>query len=277
MRRSRRHFPQSVRHTTLAVLSAIALVLILAQLIWAAAGSLDPTFGSGGRALTDFSSGSTDDALAIAIQPSDGKIVVVGMSDANDNGDFDFAVSRYNTDGTLDTSFGTGGIVLTDFADGSDDEAFGVAIQPADGKIVVVGLSDFSIAVARYSPDGTLDASFGKDHTGKVTTNFTADSTDLAVAVSIQPADGKIIVAGRTDANFTDQFALVRYNPDGTPDKSFNSDGKIIVPWFSPNSSDDATAVAIPSDGKIVVVGTTTDANGSNQLALVRYRPTGTL
>src|SRR5207244_4287411 len=143
--------------------------------------------------------GTKSHAYAVAVQPGDDKIVAVGTTDAN-NGDF--AVARYNPDGTLDATFGTNGRVTTDF--GHDDKAAAVALQ-GDGKIVAVGSSEaaggnfFSskFAVARYNPDGSPDLTFGTN--GRVVTGIsTFSSDDSANAVAIQPFTNKIVVAGST-------------------------------------------------------------------------------
>ena len=157
-------------------ISAAAIMLVFSasgQRAQAAGGDLDPTFGTGGQVMTDFNH-STDIANAVALQP-DGKLVVVGQTYTNN--DFsgeDFAVARYNTDGTLDTTFGTRGKVRTDFP-GLAAVASSVLIQP-DGKILVAGgafpnftfLGDFELV--RYNPNGSLDTSFGNG--GIVTTSF---------------------------------------------------------------------------------------------------------
>lgn len=162
-------------------------LLFAPTLCLAAAGDLDLTFGDGGLVITDID-GSHTGAEDVAIQ-ADGKILVAG-----DLG-WDFALARYNPDGTLDTGFGADGQVTTDFG-ASHDEAYGVVIQ-TDGKILVAGASyvpstGWDFALARYNSDGTLDNSFGTD--GKVTTDFTA-SGDSAEELVIQD-DGKIVVAG---------------------------------------------------------------------------------
>src|SRR5262249_16807199 len=123
-RRARRVRPHvsavpSSKRVTRALPIACTLLLVLAHLLWAAPGDLDPSF-NGGTVPTPFSSASDDEAFAVAIQP-DGKIVVAGFSTAN--GSADFALARYNVDGSLDSTFGNGGKVLTDFTSGSDDEA----------------------------------------------------------------------------------------------------------------------------------------------------------
>ena len=152
--------------------------------------ALDPTFGGTGTVTTDFS-GSDDSATSSAVQ-ADGKIVAVGSSFPGP----DFAAVRYNTDGSLDPSFGGTGKVTTNVI--SYDIASSVVIQ-ADGKIVVAGYgsgSNYDFALVRYNTDGSLDASFG--NTGKVTTDFIMSSQDFANSVAIQ-ADGKIVAAGLID------------------------------------------------------------------------------
>ncbi len=234
------------------------------------AGSLDTSFDTDGKLTTAI--GTDDDsARAIAIQ-SDGKIVAAGYSW---NGtDYDFALARYNTDGSLDTSFDTDGKVTTAFGTG-DDSARAIAIQ-SDGKIVAAGYSwngtDYDFALARYNTDGSLDASFDTD--GKVTTAF-GTMNDIAVAIAIQ-SDGKIVAAGSSwnDANQYYDFALARYNTDGSLDTSFDTDGKLTTAFGSFN--DEAYAIAIQSDGKIVAAGYS--SNGANDdFALARYNTDGSL
>jgi uncharacterized delta-60 repeat protein/uncharacterized repeat protein (TIGR01451 family) len=214
----------------------------------------------------------------------------------------DFALARYNTDGSLDDgtandstpadNFGGDGLVITDFF-GNDDEAHDVVIQ-SDGKIVAGGFAlnpethdDF--ALARYNTDGSLDVdnSFSSpDATGpfgtggKVTTDFDA-SEDRGFSLALQ-IDGKIVLAGssgpfiaeRTGAGLapggieSTDFALARYNTDGKLDSSFSMDGLVTTDFF--NSFDQARGVAIQSDGKIVAAGFA-DNDSSNQFALARY------
>ena len=213
-------------------------------------GSLDTSFSTDGKVTTAIGSGN-DYGYAMAVQ-SDGKIVVAGISN-NGNND-DFALARYNTDGSLDTSFGSNGKVTTAIGSG-DDDALAVAVQ-SDGKIVVAGSSDGHFALARYNADGTLDTSFSTD--GKVTTSF-GTSNEGAQAVAVQ-SDGKIVAAGRTSTH----IALVRYNADGSLDTSFSSDGKVTTAIGG--TGDRAYAVALQSNGKIVVAG-----QGNNDFALARY------
>ncbi|HEX8181916.1 MAG TPA: Calx-beta domain-containing protein, partial [Pyrinomonadaceae bacterium] len=223
----------------------------------AAASDLDPTFDTDGKQTTDFF-GGLDLARGIAIQ-SDGKYVVAGSA-LQPNSDTVFALARYNTDGSLDTSFGSGGKVTTAFTTGNS-VAHAVAIQ-ADGKIIAVGggtSGDFEIA--RYNSDGNLDNSFDGD--GKLTIDFFG-GVDLAQALVIQP-DEKIVVVGVAQQN----FALVRLNPQGSFDASFGTGGKLITAFADQSS---AHAVALQSDGKIIVGG---DAGFDS--ALARYNGDGSL
>jgi uncharacterized delta-60 repeat protein len=226
----------------------------------AAAGALDPTFSGDGRQTTDLGGG----ANGVAIQ-ADGKIVVVGLAGGGGN---DFALARYNPNGSLDPSFSGDGRQRTDF--GSRDRANGVAIQ-ADGKIVAIGASgrgDF--ALARYNPNGSLDPSFSRN--GKQRTDF--GSRDSANGVAIQ-ADGKIVVAGVASGGADGgEFALARYNPNGSLDRSFSGDGKQTTDVGAGN--DEAKAVALQGDGKIVAVGGST-IEEFGDFALARYNPNGSL
>ena len=153
---------------------------------------------------TDF--GGNDVGRSVAVQ-SDGKIVVAGFTDAG--GTRDFALARYNVNGSLDTSFGVGGKVLTDFG-GLEDVGVSLAVQ-SDSRIVVAGQSNtggnYDFALARYNASGTLDATFGAG--GKVLTDF-GGSYDRGDSVAVQ-GDGKIVVAGQSNAGGADDFALARY------------------------------------------------------------------
>jgi uncharacterized delta-60 repeat protein len=207
-------------------------------------GSLDTTFGTGGWVSTDLY--GNDEAAAIAVQP-DGKILL-GCTAV-----FDFYLVRYNMDGNLDAAFGTGGWVRTDFL-GSEDEAKAVAVQP-DGRIIVAGYAmdsnyKYDFALVRYLADGSLDTSFGVG--GKVTTDLTGDN-DQARGIAIQP-DGKIIVVGPAKhTGYFHDFAVARYNSNGTLDASFGTNGWVFTHFGG--AHDFAYAVALQTDGKIVVAG----------------------
>jgi uncharacterized delta-60 repeat protein len=250
-----RDAPRASRLLTAAFALLLGL-LALGSAALAAGGDLDPTFSGDGKVLTDF--GLDDGANGVAIQ-ADGKIVAAGF---RRNQASDFALARYNPDGSLDPTFDGDGKVLTDF--GGFDFALGVAIQ-TDGKIVAAGFAGAganpsNFALARYNADGSLDPSFDGD--GRVMTAF---------GVAIQ-ADGKIVAAGRSYAGARPfDFALARYNPDGSLDPSFDGDGRVLTGFGGDESAFD---VAIQADGKIVAAG----AGGANgNFLLARYLPDGGL
>ncbi len=227
-------------------------------------GSLDTSFDADGKVLTAVGSGD-DRGQALALQ-SDGKILVAGRSSN------DFALVRYNANGSLDAGFGTAGVVTTAVGSGND---FGYALAlQSDGKILVAGQShngsNYDVALVRYNTNGSLDAGFGT--AGKVVTALGA-STDGANALALQ-SDGKILVAGLSDNGSNIDVALVRYNANGSLDTSFGSAGKLTTAVGS--GDDRGYALALQPDGKILVAGY--GYNGSNvDFALVRYHPDGSL
>ncbi|HEU4836724.1 MAG TPA: delta-60 repeat domain-containing protein [Pyrinomonadaceae bacterium] len=237
-------------------------------------GSLDQTFGNGGLVKTDFN--EMESARAVAIQP-DGKIVVAGTISRFD-GSTDFAVLRYHEDGTLDSSFGQGGLVSTDFYN-TVDSAADLAITP-NGEIVVAGtvwwVTDFvdsDFAVVRYDSDGNLDMTFG-DH-GKVTVHSEIDE-DLAAMV-LTPK-GQIVLAGtRTSVpgeGYNVDFVLFRFNRDGSLDASFGIDGRVITDFSAVDTLSD---VALTSDGDIIAVGTAQPTPGHLDFVVARYNRNGRL
>ncbi len=174
---------------------------------------------------------------------------------------------RYNTDGSLDTSFGGDGIVTTALSP-REDYCFGVVVQ-GDGKIVVAGYSNNGIdtSLVRYNTDGSLDTSFDGD--GIVITPSTAYAWGMALQ-----ADGKIVVTGEGFDGAKGNFAVLRYDPDGSLDTSFHGDGKVMTRLGL--GEDFAKGVAIQPDGRIVVAGCS--QNGSRRdFALVRYNTDGSL
>lgn len=237
-------------------------------------GSLDTTFGVGGKLTTDFgTAGHHDSANRLAIQ-SDGKIVAVGMADNS----LLFAVARYNSDGSLDASFDGDGKATIDLstinATGYWEAASNVVLQ-ADGKIVIVGtvrlsLTDSDFAVVRLNADGSLDTTFGGGD-GIVITHLTAGDAGIGVAID---AGGKIVVSGRYQQSATNHdFAVLRYNSDGTPDSGFGIAGVALADL---GGDDYGATLAMQSDGKIVMTGET-NAGGTLDFALVRFSAAGTL
>ena len=235
-------------------------------------GSLDTSFDGDGRVTTDFG-GVLEVATGVAIQPN-GKIVAAGPTGAVD----DFALARYNRDGSLDTSFDGDGKVTTDFGS-SFEAALGVAIRP-NGEIVAVGFGGATddFALARYNRDGSLDTSFDGD--GKVTTDFgfigpfgdPVHTIDVATGVAIQ-SNGNIVAAG-SRLGFGYEFAMARYNGDGSLDTDFGFGGKVTTN----GELDNAFGVAIQLDGKIVAAGTPTGfGEDGPSWALARYNRDGSL
>lgn len=277
--------PKMSSHFDLKMPVCLAVLLSLALIstpLLASEGDLDPSFGTNGKLTTDFFN-HLDRATALAIQP-DGRVIVVGRSaegsDLDDITKSDFAILRYNSDGSLDNSFGAGGKVTTNFL-GFPAGANAVALYP-DGRIVVVGYvdrnkdeeSDFGIV--RYNSDGSLDTSFDQD--GKVTTGFFGFDNN-AYTVAVQP-DGKLLVGGLAGKLSNDtgwEFALVRYNENGSLDSSFGTNGKAITDFFG--SDDLAQAMILQPDGKIVLAGDVVNlpANTNHDFGLARYNPDGSL
>lgn len=230
-------------------------------------GDLDSTFGSGGMVKTDFS-GNSDWINAIVMQP-DGKAVVAGGT-SNSARVSSFALARYNSDGSLDQSFGNAGRVITN--QGGLTVATSLAVVE-DGKILAGGIAhgngqDF--AMARYNEDGAVDASFGSN--GVVVTDL--GSADIAWNMTVQP-DGKILLGGEVGrAGQASSFAVVRYKKNGGIDPSFGLGGKIAVQFSS--GFDEAYAIALQADGKIVLAGAA-DLNGNSPFAIARLHSNGSL
>ncbi|HEV7643282.1 MAG TPA: hypothetical protein VGO50_05000 [Pyrinomonadaceae bacterium] len=205
-------------------------------------GSLDPIFGTGGTVLTIVDGGTTTASKA-AIQP-DGKIVIVGTAPGGQ------LVARYLPDGTLDNSFGTGGIVQTN-EPGSSFSGVSVALQ-VDGKIVVGGNNSTGLAylVTRYNSDGSLDTSWDGDgiksipYTAGAANNGFAAVGIRAIAVKL---DGRIVALGHKNI-------LFQFNSDGSEDTTFDGDGA----RQALNGNDkDPYSLAVSASGRITVVGAT--------------------
>jgi uncharacterized delta-60 repeat protein len=231
-------------------------------------GSLDLTFDNDGRRI--FSSANSDDrAFAVAVQPGDGKIVVAGYT--NLLGTNDVLVMRFNANGSVDTTFDSDGRVVINGP--GNDIGQALALQ-ADGKIVVAGytnvLGDNDFLVVRLNVNGSLDGTFNGDGR-QIIRGF--GGNDRAQAVRMQ-SDGKIILAGYTNAAGNNDFAVARLNANGSLDVSFDVDGRQIVNGFG--GDDRAQAVAVQPDGKIVLAGYT-NAAGNNDFALARLTPNGSL
>jgi uncharacterized delta-60 repeat protein len=237
------------------------------------AGALDTTFNTTGIVTTAI--GDDDEASALAIQ-SDGNLVAAGISLNLTLAQSKFALVRYNTDGSLDASFGTGGIVTT--AIGTfDDEAFALAIQ-SDGKLVVAGYSfngtQNVFALVRYNTDGSLDTTFNT--TGIVTTAIGIDDDEInSLAID---SNGNLVAAGfslnGTLGNY--EFAMARYTTAGALDTTFNTTG--IVTTVIGTDDDEINSLAIDSNGNLVAAGfSLNDTLGQYEFAMARYTTAGAL
>jgi uncharacterized delta-60 repeat protein len=233
-------------------------------------GSLDKTFGNRGVAKTAIVSGNFDRIYAIALQP-DGKIVAVGGTSPSNNSGREVVLARYNANGTLDTSFGKGGLALdhipTTPLAGGDTDRMGIAVDPGTGQIVVEagGLAIPNLIyhparVIRYSGGGALDKSLGGigyvtfDGTGLPPLSSQAD-------VAIQPQDHRILVAGWVPNTGLEQ-GLARLNPDGT------LDGSLTV--TADTEHGEVETIKLQSDGRILVGG---DGVAGDILSVLRYNP----
>lgn len=232
-----------------------AAAFLFAVAVWThhqvTAVDLDPTFGTGGVASTDFNLGQ-DSIAAMAIQP-DGKIVTAGSA-YNRAASFDFALARYDTNGALDTSFGGAGKVTLDF-NGKRDQAYGLAIQ-SDGKIVVAGTAvgtgtTSDLALARFDTNGNLDTGFGIG--GKVLTALTANDDEIH-KIALQ-TDGKIVATGAGNfGNFNSDIVVARYNGNGALDTGFGGGaGYVVIDYFG--GQDEGNGVAVLTNGKLLVAG----------------------
>ena len=236
-------------------------------------GDLDSTFGVVGKVQTAFGAKSSY-GRDIALQ-TEGKMVVVGYSGIYPG--FNSAIARYNSDGTLDTTFGTNGTVVSHFS--TTDMFAAVAIQ-SDGKIVAVGSaavppsgsSYTAVLVALYNSNGTLDPTFGSN--SAVINTLPGDSS-AAQDINLL-ADGRILVGGYTITVDFARIALLRYNSNGSLDQTYGTAGSAIIEFPVGGYSGGAagSALALQANGKAVLVGTFTD-NSFGEFALARANSDG--
>ena len=231
-------------------------------------GDLDPTFDGDGIVTTAFADGY-DVIFAMELQP-DGKILGAGGTNFIAGTETDFVLLRYLTDGSLDESFGDGGIVTTDF-ELAHDLANAMYLMP-DGRILAAGYSGNDWAIARYLPDGELDTTFSND--GKLLVDFDLEN-DQAFGIATQ-SDGKIVVGGfATVDGFYPRFALARFYENGDPDLSFGVDGKTTETVFG--RWDQARALILRPDDRIMLVGYTQDLMNSFDMTVMQFNSNGAL
>jgi uncharacterized delta-60 repeat protein len=233
-------------------------------------GTLDTSFGNGGKVIQPI--GSFDDyGSSLAIRP-DGKILLGGSCRGVSNSDF--CIARFNSDGTLDTSFGNGGKVIQPIGS-FDDYGSSLAIRP-DGKILLggscPGVSNFDFCIARFNSNGTLDTSFGSS--GIVMQDISSLYSDNGNSLVIQP-DGKILLGGYCYGVINNDFCIARFNSNGTLDTSFGSSGKVIQPIGTVD--DYGYSLAIQSDGKILLGGSCGYSISNSDFCIARFNSNGTL
>ncbi|NMO15911.1 hypothetical protein HPC49_24205 [Pyxidicoccus fallax] len=235
-------------------------------------GTVDTTFAGGtGLVTTLLASGTCNATPAPAALQPDGKIVIASTRDQA--GPTDFALLRYTASGAPDTTFGSGGLVIYNYV--MYDHATDVAIQP-DGRILLAGASsnntNLDFVVARFTSTGALDSTFGFG--GRATYGFASGSNDSLSDMVLQP-DGKVLVVGLTYTPGTPDFGLVRFTASGALDSSFGSGGALKINLFG--STDQAMAVAVQTDGKILVGGNAYYPAGSQYyMTLLRLNASGT-
>ena len=246
---------------------------------YSSAGALDTDFDGDGKVTTDVGASGRDRGWGVALQ-SDGKIVVAAETTVSNLGS-DFAVLRYSSAGVLDTAFDSDGIVTTDaFATGTTnavenyraDRARVVAVQ-SDNKIVAAGavatVRGVPLGVARYDISGALDTAFDSD--GFVVTEGPAPRVNFAVEALALQSDGKIVAAGTAvGISAEHDFGVMRLTAAGALDTSFDTDGKVGVDVDG--RTDRGAAMALQSDGKIVVAGQAND-----YFAVIRLTAAGAL
>ena len=226
----------------LPIVVALATLLVSASIARAAPGDLDTSFGAGGKQTLNF--GGTDRATKVVTTP-DGRIVVVGSTDATGGGDF--AVARFTSGGAPDTSFNATG--RESLGSAANDIGGGVVVLPNE-QIVVSGQANATqdFVTWRLNADGSLDTSFAGGAGGSVV-DFGGND---AVNAMIRQPDGKLVLVGSTSASGGGDFAIVRLNADGSLDSTFAGGGKETIDF---GGADAALAVALAPDGKIVVAG----------------------
>lgn len=234
-------------------------------------GTFDPTFGTSGKVTTSYGTEGFEAKTGL-LQP-DGKIIVAGDSYTNASlGYSQVVVVRYNTDGTLDTTFDSDGMTFTQVPTSNEDFSKSVVLQP-DGKIVV-GVqtrtnANFDFVLIRYNPDGSLDSSFGLN--GIARNNLSA-TNEAIYDIALLPS-GKIIAVGYKSGTSNDDVYAVQYNADGSIDTTFGVNGAFNYDFASNHNY--AFAVAVDSNNKIVIGGRYTGASYSSPFVL-RLLPNGT-
>jgi uncharacterized delta-60 repeat protein len=242
-------------------------------------GSLDNTFGNNGVASASFPFNLDDWTTNVGIQ-SDGKIVTAGLT--FDGTNFHFALVRFDQNGILDATFGTGGFSFAAYSGNLNGFINDIAILNDDSIVVAgsVGLNavdpEFNFGAGKFDANGNLDLTFGTN--GLINTELSPGLWDNANSIEIQ-SDQKIVLAGTSDKGTSKDFAVVRYNTDGTLDPSFGNNG-VVITDTTLSYDDFINEIVIQSDGKIVGTGTTQSGQPNNRhgvITLLRYNTDGSL
>jgi uncharacterized delta-60 repeat protein len=248
-------------------------------------GNLDVSFGNDGKVLTPLGIDMENEYNSVQVLDN-GKIMVAATNGIMSSG-YDFAIVQYNADGTLDTNFGTNGIVITDF-NTKDNEVRSLITLPnhkfiVGGEIYINssnGYTDF--AVARYNENGTLDTTFGNNGLSSVnigtTFNSLYSSEDWITNVKLLP-NGKIIAVGTTSNNYSNEkggnFGMIRLNENGSLDTNFGINGRVITDF---GGDEGPTSLQILNDGKIIVNGIYYYNDDENEkVVIAKYNENGTL
>jgi uncharacterized delta-60 repeat protein len=236
-------------------------------------GSLDSTFNRNGTVTTQFVP-NKDGSVGVVTLQSDGKIVVGGaVTNSSTTGSRSMLLARYNTNGSLDSTFGTKGIAIQTFGTDKQQEISSIAVQ-SDNKILACGFVIVSqspvwqmdLGLIRYTTNGILDASFGASGVVNI-----ANINPVSVK---SLSNGKILVAGSGFGSNTGLFVLYRFNANGSLDATFGTNGKITTAFSAQAFVND---MLVQKDGKIVLLGLN-DYNGTNpSIALARYSTEGVL
>jgi uncharacterized delta-60 repeat protein len=245
-------------------------------------GLLDPTFGSGGAAINNFGSGGQS-ITDVKVLP-DGKLLTAGTVNFPNNSEFNAAL--YNADGTLDTSFGSGGLATVGFKHGGG-VAHAAAVQPGSGGKILLAGSAFGghigqFGVVRLNPNGTLDTTFGgKTGGGAVTASPSTSYNNAAYSMAMLPdGSGKFVLAGLTIQvnNDIGPISLARFNADGTLDTTFGNNGTVLstVSGLAVAGSPyrHSINVAVDTGGRIIVAGNSPNAH---HFLVARFTPNGSL
>jgi uncharacterized delta-60 repeat protein len=257
------------------------LFAVSAPLAYAAPADLDPTLAGNGILRQRFTATNWGDANTVVVQP-DGKILIGGAAYGDGGSDQDQLVARFNPDGSLDQTFGTGGYVLTDYATLDDDLVTDMALLP-DGKIVTVGSanwdsSDDDSTVTRYLPSGLLDDSFSGDGKLRFDADVSGSEVDNAYFVSVSPA-GKITIAGTVFRSPDDDVYVKRLNADGNPDVTFNGGNTFFqnLNGSVSDSDDGAAGLVVHADGSVRVAARFQTSASTTNAALIGIDDSGNL